>query len=69
MFTRPSFLEFSFVHRTVDAGIRNILENLLIVKEVELKNSEDKIKLLKDLKGDLYDRLFKGACGDFSKQL
>ena len=69
VFTKPSFLEFPLVQRTVDGGIRNILESLLIVKEVELDNSMEKTKTLKELKSSFYDKLFKGARADFNKEL
>jgi len=66
---KPSFLEFPFLKRSIDAGVRNIVENLLIVNEMQLKDSEEKVQSLKDLRRDLYARLFKVACADFSKQL
>jgi hypothetical protein len=51
-------MEFPFQQRPVENGLRNILENLVIVKEVELEFSEDKVKPLKELKVGVFGKLF-----------
>lgn len=67
MFLQPSLLEYSFVRRSVDNAVRSIIENLLIVKEIEMEATNT--KTLKDTKADLENRLFKANSADFSKTL